>query len=107
MTRWSKYKSFSFLHVFKEKNPPLFSPLHVLGLRVALILVFVLGVQERAGLQRVLALQPVLIKGDQGRVDLWEMHWQAAVGLLHLLDKVLIHPASCLTLCLTAAAQAP
>lgn len=91
----------------KSTTPPFSSPLHVWGLRVDLSRISVLGVQECAGLLGVLALQPVLIEGVQGRVDLWETDWQAAVGLLHLLDQSFIHPASHLALRLTAAAQAP
>lgn len=72
-----------------------------------LALIFVLGVQECAGLCGVLALQPVLIEGVQGRVDLRETDRQAAVGLLHLLDQGFIYPAPGFVLCLTAAAQAP
>lgn len=74
---------------------------------MALTLIFVLGMQERVGLWGVLALQPVLIEGVQGRVDLWETDWQAAVDLLHLLNQGFIHPASRLVLRLTTAAQAP
>lgn len=74
---------------------------------MGLTLISVLGVQEGAGLRRVLALQPVLIEGVQGRVDLWDTDWQAAVGLLHLLHQGFIRPSSCLVLRLTAAAQAP
>lgn len=77
------------------------------GLRVALALVFVLGVQQLAGLRGVVALQPVLVEGVQDGVDLWKTHWQAAVGLLHLLDQDFIHPAPCFALRLTPATQAP
>lgn len=91
----------------KSITPPFSSPLHVWGLCVDLTLTSVLGVQECAGLLGVLALQPVLIQGVQGGVDLGETDWQAAVGLLHLLDQGFIHPASRLALCLTTAAQAP
>lgn len=83
------------------------SPLHVRRLRVALALVFVLGVQQRAGLRRVLALQPVLVERVQGRVDLGKPQRQAAVGLLHLLHQDFVHSACRLALRLTAAAQAP
>lgn len=74
---------------------------------MGLTLTPVLGVQECVGLRGVLALQPVLIEGVQGGVDLRETDRQAAVGLFHLLDESFIHPAPCVTLCLTAAAQAP
>lgn len=83
------------------------SPLHVWRLCVDLTQTFVLGAQQRAGLRGVLALQPVLIKGLQGGVDLRETDWQAAVGLLHLLYQGFIRPASRLALRLSAAAQAP
>lgn len=77
------------------------------GLHLALTLTSVLGMQEHAGLWRVLALQPVLIEGVQGGADLWETDWQAAVDLLHLLHQGFVHAASCLVLSLTPATQAP
>lgn len=89
------------------KTSSTLSPLHVGRLRVALVLVFVLGVQQRAGLRGVLALQPVLVERVQGWVDLWKTQRQAAVGLLHLLHQDFVHSASRLALRLTSATQAP
>lgn len=83
------------------------SPLHVWWLRVALVLGFVLGVQQRAGLRGVLALQPVLVECLQGWVDLWKTQRQTAVGFLHLLHQDFVHSASRLALRLTSATQAP
>jgi len=85
--------------------PPPPSPLHVRGLCVAPTPV--LGVQERGDLRGVVALQPVLIEGVQGGVDLRQADRQTAVGLLHLLDEVFIRPAAGVALRLAAAAQAP
>lgn len=81
------------------------SPLHVRRLRVALV--FVLGVQQCAGLRGVLALQPVLVESVQDRVDLRKTQRQAAVGLLHLLHQAFVHSASRLALRLASATQAP
>lgn len=67
----------------------------------------VVGVQQLAGLRGVLSLQPVLVEGGQGGVDLGEPDRQAAVGLLHLLHQSFIHPAGGVALRLAAAAQAP
>lgn len=74
---------------------------------MALTLVSVLGVQEAAGPRGVGALQPVLIEGVDGGVDLWETDRQAAVGFLHLLGQGFINAASRLALRLAPAAQAP
>ena len=63
--------------------------------------------QQLIGLQRVLALQPVLIEGFKDGVELGKSDRQAAVDLLHLLDQGFIYPTTRLALRLTSATQAP
>lgn len=88
-------------------TPWVFSPLHMWGLCVDLVLSSVLCVQQFAGLEWVLALQPVLIQGFQGWVQFWQSNRHAAVHFLHLLDQSFIEPTFRLSLCLTSATQAP